>query len=810
MTVDVLTLDDYARVAQERLDLPVWDFVEGGAGDEVTLAGNRAAFEAVRLRPSVLRAAGHPRTATTILGRTWEAPIGVAPLAFQTLVHPAGEVATAEGCAAGGFPLVLSTMSGRTFEDVAEAAAGRVPLWFQLYCFRDPEVDRALVERAEAVGVEAIVVTVDTPHLGRRLRDRRNRFRLPDGVVAANLQVPDIGSPAAHSEAEFATDLDWSVIERLHGLSSLPILVKGVMTSEDARRALAAGADGIVVSNHGGRQLDGVPATLELLPEVVAATGGRRPVLVDGGIRRGRDVLAALALGANAVLLGRPVLHGLAGAGASGVAGVLSLLVDELRDAMSLAGVRDVAAATPNLLQRPSAPPSGGEPAPTAGAIRPGRSELRLEELHASLADPVMDTMNFLNEITLRHPEAISFAPGRPFDGFFDSEQVFDQIRRYLEHLRAQGQSESGIRDAIFQYGPAAGQIRGLIAESLRADEAIDVPPEAVVVTVGAQEGIFLALRALVAGPTDALLVSSPCYVGITGAARLLDIDVTPVPERPSGFCAADVESAVLAEQARGRRVRAFYIVPDHSNPSGGTVPLEERGALLEIAARRDFLILEDSPYRLVSAGHRLPTLKALDTERRVVHLGSYSKTVFPGARLGFAVADQEWTGSDGRTGLLADAMAKIKSMVTVNTSSLSQAAVAGALLAANGRVSELNRKTSAYYADALRTTRTQLERRFPPAVRQELGVRWNEPTGGFFLSMTVPFVADNAALARCVAEHGVLWTPMSYFYPGGGGEHGIRLSVSYLTKKEIETGIDRLADFVVADAGVQVTTAMA
>jgi (S)-3,5-dihydroxyphenylglycine transaminase len=417
--------------------------------------------------------------------------------------------------------------------------------------------------------------------------------------------------------------------------------------------------------------------------------------------------------------------------------------------------------------------------------------------------------MNFLNEVTLRYPDAISFAPGRPFDGFFDIEQVFDQIRRYLEHLRASGRSESAIRDAIFQYGPAAGQIQGLIAESLRDDEGIDVAPESLVVTVGAQEAMFLALRALVAGPSDTVLVSSPCYVGISGAARLLDIDVTGVAERPGGFCASDVEAAVVAEQARGRRVRAFYVIPDHSNPGGGTIDLAQRQALLELAARHDFLILEDSPYRLVSPGAQLPTLKALDTERRVIHLGSYSKTVFPGARLGFAVADQEWTDADGRTGLLADAMAKIKSMVTVNTSSLSQAAVAGALLTANGRISELNQRHQAYYAEAMQTTLAELDRLLPEPLREQLGVSWNRPAGGFFMSMTVPFVADNAALTRCAAEYGVLWTPMSYFYPGGGGDHGIRLSISYLSTDEIEEGVGRLIDFILAESAVQVPSVL-
>ena len=428
---------------------------------------------------------------------------------------------------------------------------------------------------------------------------------------------------------------------------------------------------------------------------------------------------------------------------------------------------------------------------------------LRKEELHASVSDPILDTMNFLNEITFRYPAAISFAAVRPYDGFFDTEQIFTHIRGYLDHLAENGNSPEQIRDALFQYGPTAGRIRELIASSLLDDEHIDVPPESIVVTVGCQEAMFLAIRALIAGPQDTLLVSSPCYVGITGAARLLDIELAAVEEREDGFRCADLEKVIRAELARGRRPRAFYVVPDHSNPAGSTMPLPTRHELLNLAAEQDLLILEDSPYRMVSPGPHLPTLKSLDRQRRVIHLGSFSKTAFPGARLGFAVADQTVTDSAGRTGLLADELAKIKSMVTVNTSPLSQAAVAGLLLACRGRLSELNVPTSAYYANAMRSTLRQLDECFPASQRAGLGVRWNSPDGGFFLTMHVPFLADNAALARSAEDFGVIWTPMSYFYPHGGGDRTIRLSVSYLTQADITDGIARLARFIRAEAGL-------
>lgn len=421
---------------------------------------------------------------------------------------------------------------------------------------------------------------------------------------------------------------------------------------------------------------------------------------------------------------------------------------------------------------------------------------LRRDELHQSLSDPLLDTMNFLNEVTAQYPEAISFAPGRPFDGFFDVEQIFRGIRGYLDHLAGQGRSAAQIKDAMFQYGPAGGRIREVVAQWLRNVEAVDVPPESIVITVGAQEAMLLALRALIRDGQDALFVSSPCYVGITGAARLLDIEPVPVAEREDGFHAEDLARAVRVEESRGRRPRAFYVVPDHTNPSGATMSLAGRHALLDHADELDLLVLEDSPYRLVSPGRQLPSLKALDRRHRVVHLGSFSKSLFPGARVGFAVADQQVSDASGRIGLLADELAKIKSMITVNTSPLSQAAVAGMLLAAEGTTAE----SSTYYGAAMRRTLDRLDEHLPRGVRERAGVHWNRPTGGFFLVVTVPFLADNAALARSAEDYGVIWTPMSYFYPAGGGEHGIRLSISYLTPEWIDEGVARLARFITTE----------
>ncbi|MEU7583192.1 aminotransferase class I/II-fold pyridoxal phosphate-dependent enzyme [Streptomyces sp. NPDC041068] len=707
---------------------------------------------------------GPPETAVKILDRSWSAPLVVGPL--DAPARPGGELAVVQAAGAAGLPAVVSAFAERPFAELSSAAD--LPLWLRTYAFHDPETARRLAGQAEDAGFGALLLA-----LGGRDDVRLRRVAAP-----ANLGTQ---GPLADVRSLLAEHAGWDDVARLRTASSLPLLVAGVRTPAEALRAVESGADGLVVTG------------FDALPEIAASVAGRCPVLLSGGVRRGADVLVSLAAGADAAFAGRPVLDGLRAGGRAGVAEALGGLVREFAEAMAFTGTRTVADIGPELIRTGPRP---ADPPPTKAA-----QPLRKAELHASVGAPVLDTMTFLNEITYRYPEAISFAPGRPYDGFFDSEQIFTHLRRYLDHLAEQGSSPQDIRTAMYQYGPTAGQIREIIADSLRADENIDVPAESIVVTVGAQEAMLLVLRALITGPDDVLLVSSPCYVGITGAARLLDVPVTPVEEREDGLCCADLEAAIRAEQARGRRPRAVYVVPDHSNPSGTTMGPRARAELLELAARHGILVLEDSPYRLVSPGPPLPTLKSQDRAHTVVHLGSFSKTVFPGARLGFVVADQPVVDDDGRTGLLADELAKIKSMVTVNTSSLSQAAVAGALLAAGGRISELNQAAATYYGDAMGATLRELDTHLPRARREALGVRWNEPTGGFFLTVRVPFRADNAALIRSAQDFGVIWTPMTYFYPGGGGLHGIRLSTSYLTPAQIAEGTARLARFIEAES---------
>ncbi|HEX3588048.1 MAG TPA: PLP-dependent aminotransferase family protein [Pseudonocardiaceae bacterium] len=425
--------------------------------------------------------------------------------------------------------------------------------------------------------------------------------------------------------------------------------------------------------------------------------------------------------------------------------------------------------------------------------------DLALGDLHGSLSDPLLDAMTFLNEVTSRFPNAISFAPGRPYEGLFEPDRIHDYLTAYTEYL-GRSLSADGVRTALFQYGRTNGEIHDLVARTLHNDEDLDVPPESVVITVGAQEGMLLVLRALFAAPTDVLLVSSPCYVGITGAARLLDVEIVPVPEGDDGLDPDAVAAVADAVRASGRTPRALYVVPDFANPSGASMAVDHRKRLLGVAVAHDLLVIEDNPYGFFTRDDlRRPTLKSLDTGRRVVYLGSFAKTCFPGARLGYAVADQEVAGPHGERSLLADHLAKIKSMTTVNTPSLSQAVIGGMLVRHDCRLREANQATIAFYRANLNLLLAELERRLPAAT----GVRWNSPGGGFFVVLDVPFVADDAALARSAGEFGVLWTPMAPFYPDGGGTHRLRLSCSYVEPDVLVEGVRRLAAFIDVSAPV-------
>ena len=346
------------RRAEQLLDRSAYDYYAGGADDEVTLADNEAAWQRIRLLPKVLRDVGDIDPSTTVLGHRVTSPILVAPTAYHRMAHEQGEVATARGAAEAGTLMCVSTLATVALEDVAKAAPD-APRWFQLYIRRDRAVTEELVERAKQAGYSAIVLTVDVPVLGRRWRDERNDFSLPDGMLMANIGTapPKVeGSGlAAYAASEFDPRLTFDDIEWLRGIADLPVIVKGVIRGDDAAQAVAAGATAVVVSNHGARQLDTVVATADALRDVTDAIAGRAEVFVDGGIRRGTDVVKAIAMGARAVLVGRPVLWALATGGADGVRDLLTELTEEFVRALMLCGAASPHDLGPDLLTR-SAP----------------------------------------------------------------------------------------------------------------------------------------------------------------------------------------------------------------------------------------------------------------------------------------------------------------------------------------------------------------------------------------------------------------------------------------------------------------------
>jgi isopentenyl diphosphate isomerase/L-lactate dehydrogenase-like FMN-dependent dehydrogenase len=348
---ELLNVWDYERAAAERLEEGPYSYFAGGANDELTLAENVAAYRRWLLRPRVLVDVSETSTATTVLGRELSMPILVAPVAFQRVVDPDGEVAMARAVAAAGTAMCLSTMATATWDEIAETG---VPRWFQLYVPSDPAVAAEVASGAAEAGFSALVLTVDAPVLGRRERDHRTGFSIDHLLGLEWLQNAKLTPRTAfHSISPAVT---WADVERFASLSGLPVVLKGVVTAEDARLACENGAAAVVVSNHGGRQLDGVAATIDALPEVADAIDGRIEVLVDGGIRRGSDVVKALALGARAVLVGRAPLWGLAVAGERGAAHVLGLLRAELHLALQLAGCRSPAEVTRSHVARaPSA-----------------------------------------------------------------------------------------------------------------------------------------------------------------------------------------------------------------------------------------------------------------------------------------------------------------------------------------------------------------------------------------------------------------------------------------------------------------------
>ncbi|KAK9074130.1 hypothetical protein SSX86_006727 [Deinandra increscens subsp. villosa] len=340
----VTNVTEYQAIAKEKLPKQAYDYYASGAEDEWTLEENRNAFSRILFRPRILIDVSKIDMTTTILGFKISMPIMVAPTAFQKMAHPEGEYATARAASAAGTIMTLSSWATSSVEEVASTGPGI--RFFQLYVYKDRNVVAQLVRRAEKAGFKAIALTVDTPRLGRREADIKNRFTLPPYLTLKNFEGLNLGKMdeandsglASYVAGQIDRTLSWKDVKWLQTITKMPILVKGVITAEDTRIAIQAGAQGIIVSNHGARQLDYVPATIMALEEVVKAAQGRIPVFLDGGVRRGTDVFKALALGASGIFIGRPVVFSLAAEGEAGVRNVLQMLRDEFELTMALSG----------------------------------------------------------------------------------------------------------------------------------------------------------------------------------------------------------------------------------------------------------------------------------------------------------------------------------------------------------------------------------------------------------------------------------------------------------------------------------------
>ncbi len=415
--------------------------------------------------------------------------------------------------------------------------------------------------------------------------------------------------------------------------------------------------------------------------------------------------------------------------------------------------------------------------------------------LKSCFRDPLLGVMNFLNEVVLRYPGAVSFAPGRPAERHFDVERSLGLAPLFVEHrAAATGWSPRAVWNDLGQYNKTNGIINDLIARQLELDEGLRVRPESIVVTHGCQEGMTILLMALFDPARDVLLVSDPTYIGITGLAAILGIEMVPVATGEEGLEPGDVAAAIDAVLARGKRPRALYDIPDFNNPLGTRMPLATRRALLDLLAGREVLLFEDNPYGMFAYdGDPLPTLKSLDDRGVVIYMGSFAKTLYPGLRTGYLVADQEVVGADGERTQLAAELSKVKSLTTVTTAPVVQAVVGGLLLEGGGSLAGTMREKLPDY----RANRDRMVACLEEKLGGVPGVRWNRPEGGFFLTLSLPFEFGGECLQICARDYGAIVSPMSYFALSPGRECQVRLAFSYLTEERIEEGIARFARFV-------------
>jgi (S)-3,5-dihydroxyphenylglycine transaminase len=423
---------------------------------------------------------------------------------------------------------------------------------------------------------------------------------------------------------------------------------------------------------------------------------------------------------------------------------------------------------------------------------------LLASQLHPALAAPVLGSISFLNEVAARYPRAISFAAGAPNPDHLCDMDIERYINRYLEHVcHKRGFSPAQARNILYHYGPTGGLINDVIAAALKRDDGMALAPDSLVITVGAQEALFIVLRALFHSSKQQLAVVSPCYTGVIGVAKLLGIAVKGINEGAQGIDFEELDEECLKAFRMNRPIRALYVAPDFSNPAGNLLDLNARRQLLELAERHDFFLIEDNAYAFTAAaGEEIPKLKALDKFKRVIFIATFAKSCLPGVRVGYVIADQPVQDSGNKSRHLAHELVKIKSMTTLNTSPICQAIIAGMILSKDGSIAAIEREKSVLYQRNLGLFLDALDR-MAELSGQRSQVSWNRPRGGFFLRMRLPVAADMALLDYCASNYGVLWTPMSLFHLNNDGNNEVRLSFSFLRPHEIEEGVSRLANFL-------------
>ncbi len=420
--------------------------------------------------------------------------------------------------------------------------------------------------------------------------------------------------------------------------------------------------------------------------------------------------------------------------------------------------------------------------------------------INSTLASQKLEVMNFLNQIAMHYPRAISFAPGRPVEKFFNVSRSLGYIDGFVayECERSGGDKNRHGHDMLGQYGRTNGLIGTLVAELLANDYDIHVSPKDIVITVGSQEAMCLCLAVLCGNPGDVALTIDPAYVGFSGAARVLGISIVGIPCGSDGFDFAAFERIYDDLRNGGRKPKLLYISPDSANPTGLSLNLDQRTRLLAVARERDLVLIEDGAYNYYFYDSEpLPSLKSMTGGERVIYLGSFSKSIYPGLRLGFLVADQFVMREGVEPSTLSNEISKAKSFLTVNTSPITQAIAAGLLIQNKSSLRNFVQPRVA----ALRENRDEmvnaLERYFPKAENWCQGISWKKPAGGFFLTLTLPFEVGDSDLLASAREFGVTWTPMAYFHVDLQHSRQLRLSFSYGSASEIHDGVARLAAWV-------------